>query len=147
VDRRVWVIAAIPLGLVACERAPVAPVAPAAPVAAEAGAVQVVRMRLPEDRRTELAAAVADARLRLLPALGEQEASLSVGAALEQLDAALAGDDATAVKAAVQAAELAMSAVPAEQAESLEMELDAIRLALGELTLAAAGPAIAEQVQ
>jgi hypothetical protein len=86
---------------------------------------------------------VADARLRILPAIAG-DAPSALGTALQRLDAGLAADDPAALGDAVQASAAALQALPAEEAEALLVELDAILLLLGELQIAAGGAVLAE---
>lgn len=136
--KRILAMVVIPLGLGACQRAAVAP---------EEQSVADVRvpvsMQLSGERMLELSAAIADARLRILPAIAG-EAPSALGAALQRLDEGLAADDPEALSDAVAASEAALRALPAEEAEAVLVELDAIRLLLGELRISADGTAIVE---
>ncbi|HYR12565.1 MAG TPA: hypothetical protein VEQ60_32550 [Longimicrobium sp.] len=128
----------IPLGLGACERAALAPHEP--PVAE----VNVpVSMKLSSERMLALSAAVADARLRILPAISG-DAPSALGAALQRLDEGLAADDPAALNDAVTASEAALQALPAEEVEAVLVEVDAILLLLGELRISAGSAAIVE---
>lgn len=126
----------LPVGLAACER-PV--VAPEAPPPREAVAVAgSARMHLSSERRAALNAAVADARLRLLPALTtESDGPSALGDALRRLEESLAAEDRAGLADAVARAESEMNALAPDEADAGVVEMDAIRLLLVELRLSA----------
>jgi hypothetical protein len=129
--QRAFAVIAIPLALAACEGTPSAP----EERTGEEIQVGTVSMNLTDARRLALSAALADVRVRLLPALAETGAPL--GAALERMDRALATDDAAAVLEASSAVESALGVAAGEDADAVLVELDAIRLMLGEMRLSA----------
>jgi hypothetical protein len=134
-SKRLFAILGIPIGLAACERMATTP---ESQPDAEAVAPSVSRMNLSAIRRADLGGAVADARMRLLPAISEESGErAALGTALQRLDQTLSADDGAGVLQAVASAEAALAAVPEAEAESISSELDAIRLLLGELRASA----------
>jgi hypothetical protein len=133
--RRVLTMLVIPLALGACERGALAPEEP------DVGVVPVpAGMNLTHARVLALSAALADARTRLLPAIaGDEDAPSPLGAALRRLDEGLAADDPAVLEQAVVASEAVLASLPAEDADAMAVELDAIRLLLGELRFSARG--------
>lgn len=125
----------VSLGLAACADPATGPQtsADAAPPAVSALSA------VPEERMLNLTAALADARSRLLPAVGG-ERSASLAAAMQQLDARLAAEDEAGVLSATAQVEQELAAIPAGEAEAVIAELDAVRLALDEVRTTAAGP-------
>lgn len=138
--KRLLAAVAIPLGVAACERMAAAP--EVAPPAA-AAVLSAPRMHLSPGRRMALQAAVADARLRVLPAVIGEASPLEE--AFHRLDDGLAADDAAALMTAVAGVEASLAALPTEDAEAQAAELDAIRLLLGELRFSATGEAVIEE--
>ena len=144
-QKRALVTLALPLGLVACQNAPTAPGASASPVLAANAAPVNHLAALPAGRLQDLGVVLADVRTRVLPALAaEDAASGPLAEALQRLGDALAAEDGAAVIAALADADAALSALPAEQADALAAELDAMRLAFGELRTSAEGRAVIE---
>jgi hypothetical protein len=134
-SRRLLAVA-LPLGLAACDRGPLAPEAAASSEAS--AAASSARMHLTGERRAALFAAVADARLRLLPAVaGESDRATPLDDALRGLDESLTADDGPGLATAVSRTEAAMGSLAPEDADSLAAEMDAIRLLLAELRLSA----------
>lgn len=121
--------------------------APTAPEAASGGSAPASALSAVSDARmADLSIALADARSRLLPAIGDQQGTLM--AVMQRLDERLAAEDAAGVMDATADVETALAALPAGQMEALLAELDALRLALGEVratTLEAAGPATVQE--
>ena len=141
-QKRALVTLALPLGLVACQNAPTSPGASASPVLASDAAPVNHLAALPEGRLQDLGVVLADARARILPALAAEDGGLA--AAFQRLGEALAAEDGAAVIAALADADAALSVLPAEQADALSAELDAMRLAFGELRTSAEGRAVIE---
>lgn len=132
---------ALPLGIAACGEMPAAPQASApAALMAQAGDAPAA-VSLPPVRVASLSAAVSDAQERLLPAVspmaGEPSSPSALRDALALLDDRLAAQDAEGIAAAVAAARQALDALPADQAEALLPEIDAMRLALDDALLSA----------
>ena len=128
--RRSALAALVAVSVAGCSQQPVeAPQsAPDAPASDDALAATPERVEA-------LDAALLDARERLLPSL-EDAAPLS--RALDDLDLALASGHAARVRAASTAALQAVESVAATHPES-SADLDAIRLALGEVAMSASG--------
>ncbi|HEX5726552.1 MAG TPA: hypothetical protein VFX98_13845, partial [Longimicrobiaceae bacterium] len=81
----------LPLGLAACLDAPLAPAEPDAAVrAGDAPSASITSLDVARER--DLAAAIMDARIRILPTV--PTGSDALAAALERLDASLAARDA-----------------------------------------------------
>lgn len=120
------IIPTLALALAAC--AVDGPTSPhAQPPAARAQALAVSGETLDALRST-----VADAQVRLLPAIGDNEAHAGLAAALDGMSAALAANDAGALAASLSSARTALDAeIQAQDADSPEaVELDALSLAL-----------------
>jgi hypothetical protein len=88
-----------------------------------------------------LTAAVEDARTRLAAGVGEGDA---LQQALTQLEAALASSDAAALDLAVASAAAALDRLAGQADQAVLADLDAIRLALGEVAVSAAAPGATE---
>jgi len=124
----------VPLGIAACAEAPTGPQAASAEARPDALAA------VSDGRMMDLSIALADARVRLLPAVAEGgAASASLRASMQRLDERLAAEDAEGVMDAASRVEAALSAIPAADAEPILAELDAVRLALGEVRASASG--------
>lgn len=131
----------VSLGLAACADAPTGPQAAAAEGAPAAASALAAAS---EGRMLDLSVALADARSRLLPAVGSEHASASLRAAMQRLDERLAAEDAAGVMEATSRVELELAAIPAGEAHGILAELDAVRLALDEVRTTAAGPGPAQ---
>lgn len=132
------------LALAACAEAPTSP---RAAVDGDPAAASVLAA-VPEARMTDLSIALADARSRLLPAFGEQQALLE--GMIQRLDERLAAEDAAGVAEASAQVEAALTALPAGELEAMVAELDALRLTLEEVRVTAGlapAPASAAQQQ
>ncbi|HEX6373454.1 MAG TPA: hypothetical protein VF006_31305 [Longimicrobium sp.] len=121
----------VPLALAACAEAPTSP---RAAVDGDPAAASVLS-GVPDARMADLSVALADARSRLLPALGERQAELQ--ATIQRLDERLAAEDANGVAEASAQVEAALAALPAGQLEAMMAELDALRLTLQEVRVTA----------
>ena len=143
-QKRLVLTLAVPLALAACGEAPLqVPSAEAEAAAITAEGPANALAGLPETRLHDLAAAVADVELRLLPAIEttiEDAAAASLRTALQRVSERLAASDPAGVTQAVSEVEAALAALPAGQAEELGAELDPIRLMLAEMRLAAGAP-------
>jgi hypothetical protein len=144
-QKRFLLIPAVPLALAACGDTPLQ--APAATPAAAAispddGPPNRLAV-LPPARLQDLAVAVSDAELRLLPAIEstlEEATAASLRVALQRVSERLAASDPAGVLAAVAEVEAALAALPAGQAEELGAELDPVRLMLSEMRASAGVP-------
>jgi hypothetical protein len=123
----------VPVAMAACADAPTSPraVVDGEPAASALSAVS-------DGRMMDLSIALADARSRLLPAMGERQPELQ--AILHRLDERLAAEDAAGVMEAAGQVETALGAIPAGEREAIMAELDALRLTLEEVRATAAGP-------
>jgi hypothetical protein len=140
--RRILTSLIVALALAACAESPTSP---QAAVDGDPAAASVLS-GVPDARMTDLSVALADARARLLPAFGEQQAELQ--AMVQRLDERLAAEDADGVAEASAPVEAALAALSAGQLEARMAELDALRLALTEVRLTAglgAAPEAAHQ--
>jgi hypothetical protein len=140
--RRILTSLIVALALAACAESPTSP---QAAVDGDPAAASVLS-GVPDARMTDLSVALADARARLLPAFGEQQAELQ--AMVQRLDERLAAEDADGVGEASAQVEAALAALSAGQLEARMAELDALRLALTEVRLTArlgAAPEAAHQ--
>lgn len=100
------------------------PFAPSADAASEAAAISLL---ITAEQRHAVAASVADARTRLAPALGSEGEALD--AALSAAEAALGGDDASLLSAALRQTASATEAM-SEAHPELAADLSALALAL-----------------
>ena len=128
----------LPLGLAACTTPPLAPDAPAdASTALQApdAVLASVEPLFSAPRLLDLSTAVADAQLRLVPAVATDADAppTPLRAALQLLGERLEAGDAAAILEAVAGVEAALAALPAEDAEAVRMETDAVRLMLDEV--------------
>lgn len=129
--RRILTSLTLSLALAACAESPTSPQA-----AVEGGpAAASVLSAVPDGRMRDLSVALADARARLLPAFGEQQAELQ--GMMQRLDERLAAQDSEGVAEAWARVEATLAALPDGQLEALMAELDALRLTLQEVRVTA----------
>lgn len=140
-SRRALTTLMLPIGIAACGDAPTA----ARPAASAAQAPPSALAALSDARMLDLAAAVADARSRLLPALGGEGAEADLRTALGRLDERLAAEDAAGVLEASAAVDAALSALAARDGGGIVAELDAVRLTLTEVRTSAQGGGLLPQ--
>jgi hypothetical protein len=126
----------VPVALAACAEAPTAPQAAVDGAHVATSALSAVS----DARMMDLSVALADARVRLLPAVDAGVDATPLQGAMRRLDERLAAEDADGVMEAAAQVEAAMAAIPAGEAEEIMAELDAVRLALAEVRASAAGP-------
>ena len=124
----------VPRTLAVCAEAPTSPRAAVDGEPAAASALSAVS----DGRMMDLSIALADARSRLLPAMGGGQTELQ--ATLHRLDERLAAEDAAGVMEAAGQVETALADIPAGEVEAIMAELDALRLTLQEVRVTAAGP-------
>ena len=134
-SRRTLTTLMLPIGIAACGEAPTA----AEPAAAAARAAPSALAAVSDARMLDLAAAVADARSRLLPAVGGEGAAMELQAALLRLDERLAAEDAAGALDASAAVDAALAALAAGESAGIAAELDAVRLTLTEVRTSAQG--------
>jgi len=141
-SRRAITTLMLPIGIAACGDAPTA----AEPAALAAEAAPSALALVGDARMLDLSAAVADARSRLLPALGGGGAAAELQAALLRLDESLAAEDAAQVLQASAAVDAALSVLAAGEGAAIAAELDAVRLTLTEVRTSAreSGPLLQE---
>ncbi|HEU0301491.1 MAG TPA: hypothetical protein VFR37_18675, partial [Longimicrobium sp.] len=111
------------------------------PSATEVSTPAANTLVISDERAAVLTAAVDDARTRLLAGVGEGD---GLQRALTQLSSALSSPDRAGLDHAIAQARAALDGLAAQQDLAVMAELDAIRLALDEVALSAAGPAGAE---
>jgi hypothetical protein len=137
--KRAMATLVLPLGLAACGDAPLG--LRDVPSATEAATPAANALVISDERVAVLTAAVEDARTRLLAGVGEGDA---LQRALTQLGVALSSPGHAGLDHAIAQARAALDGLAAQQDAAVMAELDAIRLALDEVALSAAGPAGAE---
>ncbi|HEX6750743.1 MAG TPA: hypothetical protein VF092_25875 [Longimicrobium sp.] len=131
---------ALPIGMAACADAPTAArEAHPTELAADVVPASTVLL-LAQERIDALNASLADAQLRLVPAVTGNDVGVagSLPVALQRLADGIAASDAAAILAAAADAESALATIPADRAEPILPDIDAVRLTLDEARLAAA---------
>ena len=140
-SRRALTTLMLPIGIAACGEVPTA----AEPAASASEAAPSALAAVSDARMLDLAAAVADARSRLRPALGGEGAAAELQAALLRLDERLAAEDAAGALDASAAVDAARSALAAGEDAGPAAELDGVRLMLAEVRTSAQGGRLPQQ--